>query len=30
MRKNNSLTQSIRHILLFSATQGQQHATKNN
>jgi len=28
--KNNTVTQSIRQILLFSAAQGPQHATKIN
>jgi len=29
-KRNNSVTQSIRHILLFSVAQGPQHATKIN
>jgi len=29
-KRNNTVTQSIRHILLFSAAQGRQHATKIN
>jgi len=29
-KRNNTVTQSIRHILLFSAAQGPQHATKIN
>jgi len=28
--KNNTVTQSIRHILLFSVAQGPEHATKIN
>jgi len=28
--RNNSVTQSIRHISLFSSAQGPQHATKIN
>jgi len=27
-KENNSVTQNIRHILLFFVAQGPQHATK--
>jgi len=29
-KRNNTVTQSIRHVLLFTMAQGPQHATKIN